>query len=248
MIAQKVDLIFIDTGDSDSPEPQAMAAAKKAGVPTFLLGGAEDSPSVTAGKDYVASIGTDVKDAGKQAGEWLIKTIKGKGKIIEIEGTSDNRRDMIGNSFKESIASDQNLALTVINLNHTSSPEVQSTLDALLRNNPDVRAIFAHDFTFAMAAIMALKSAGMVPGNDVSVVSIGGGVPALKAIANGSLAATVERNARIGPIAIDALKAYANTGTARPMYNISVLYDRANILENEPICCGELDKSCCPTK
>ena len=53
-------------------------AAKKAGIPLFLIDRSVDANLAKAGADYVTFIGSDFVLEGKQAGEWLVKTTDGK--------------------------------------------------------------------------------------------------------------------------------------------------------------------------
>src|ERR1700729_4608577 len=58
MIAQGVDVIFLSPREEKPLIPAAMAA-KKAGIPPFLLARSVDAKLPKAGKDYVAFIGSD---------------------------------------------------------------------------------------------------------------------------------------------------------------------------------------------
>src|SRR6204780_2484298 len=79
MIAQKVDVIFLSPRE-EKPLIPAVFAAKKAGIPLFLIDRGVDATLAKAGKDYVAFIGSDFVLEGHRAGEWLVKAMNGNAK------------------------------------------------------------------------------------------------------------------------------------------------------------------------
>src|ERR1700685_4084446 len=70
MIAQGVDAIFLSPRE-EKPLIPAVMAAKKAGIPLFLIDRSVDPNLAKAGVDYVTFIGSAFVLQGKQAGEWL---------------------------------------------------------------------------------------------------------------------------------------------------------------------------------
>ena len=87
MIAQGVDVIFLSPRE-EKPLIPAVMAAKKAGIPLFLIDRSVDANLAKAGQDYVAFIGSDFVLEGQQAGEWLAKATNGKATILELEGST----------------------------------------------------------------------------------------------------------------------------------------------------------------
>jgi ribose transport system substrate-binding protein len=85
----------------------------------------------------------------------------------------------------------------------------------------------------AIGAIAAIKAMGKVPGKDIKVVSIDGEKDGLKAVAAGTLYATVECNPRFGPKAFATLKQYAS-GTNVPtlIVNSDQLFTKGNASAN----------------
>src|ERR1700738_3066297 len=67
MIAQGVDAIFLSPRE-EKPLIPAVMAAKKAGIPLFLIDRGVDPNLAKAGADYVTFIGSDFVLEGKQAG------------------------------------------------------------------------------------------------------------------------------------------------------------------------------------
>ena len=87
MIAQGVDVIFLSPRE-EKPLIPAVMAAKKAGIPLFLIDRSVDAKLAKPGVDYVTFIGSDFLLEGKQAGKWLVKATKGKAIILELEGST----------------------------------------------------------------------------------------------------------------------------------------------------------------
>src|SRR6204780_2880122 len=73
MIAQGVDFIFLPPRE-EKPLIPAVMAAKKAGIPLFLIDRNVDASLAKPGVDYVTFIGSDFVKEGQQAAEWLAKT------------------------------------------------------------------------------------------------------------------------------------------------------------------------------
>src|SRR4051812_8216721 len=86
MIAQQVDVILLAPRE-EKPLIPAVMAAKKAGIPVFLIDRSVDASLAKPGVDYVTFIGSDFKKEGMMAGDWLVKQVGGKAKIIELQGT-----------------------------------------------------------------------------------------------------------------------------------------------------------------
>src|SRR5271154_7273363 len=77
MIAQGVDVIFLAPRE-EKPLIPAVMAAKKAGIPLFLIDRSVDATLAKAGKDYVAFIGSDFLKEGQMAADWLVKAADGQ--------------------------------------------------------------------------------------------------------------------------------------------------------------------------
>src|SRR5450631_1690637 len=87
MIAQGVDAIFLSPRE-EKPLIPAVMAAKKAGIPLFLIDRGVDQTLAKGGVDYVTFIGSDFLKEGTTAGEAMVKATGGKAMILEIEGST----------------------------------------------------------------------------------------------------------------------------------------------------------------
>lgn len=78
-VAQGVDLIIISPKEA-RPLTKPVADAMEAGIPVIVL------DRKVEGDKFTCFIGADNVLIGRKAGEYLVKTLGGKGKVVELEG------------------------------------------------------------------------------------------------------------------------------------------------------------------
>ena len=229
MIAQGVDAIFLSPRE-EKPLIPAVMAAKKAGIPLFLIDRNVDAKLAKPGVDYVTFIGSDFVLEGKQAGEWLVKATNGKATILEIEGsTGSSPANDRKTGFDGVIAQHPDMHIVASQTGNFNRVEGRQTAEALLQAHPEATVIYAHNDEMAIGAIAAIEAAGKKPGKDILVVSIDGEKDGLQAIIDGKMGATVECNPRFGPAAYAAAIAYSKGEKIPPiMTNKDNFYDASN--------------------
>lgn len=234
VIAQRPDIIIFPPRES-TPLAQSVLQAKEAGIPVILIDRDVDHSIAQPNDDYVTFIGSDFVEQGRRAAEWLIKATGGTAAIIQLEGTTgsdpaiDRQRgfeDLIvsgsfmGTPVSTPVAGMQIVASQSADFNRDEGRKVMETL---LQAHPDVDAVYAHNDEMALGAIAAIEAAGLVPGEDIILVSIDGSNDALQAIVDGKLGATVESSPFFGPIAFDTMEKYAS---GEPIPDWVVVEDR----------------------
>ena len=232
MIAQGVDAIFLSPRE-EKPLIPAVMAAKKAGIPVFLIDRNVDQSLAKGGEDYVTFIGSDFIKEGQTAGEAMVKATGGKGIIIELEGsTGSSPANDRKKGFDEVIAKNPGLKIVASQTGNFNRDEGRKTAEALLQAHPEATAIYAHNDEMAIGAISALEAAGKVPGKDIIIGSIDGEKDALQAIIDGKIAFSVECNPKFGPAAYAAAMKYAG-GEAIPVKvtNTDRFFDASNAKE-----------------
>ena len=229
MIAQGVDVIFLSPRE-EKPLIPAVMAAKKAGIPLFLIDRSVDANLAKAGQDYVAFIGSDFVLEGKQAGEWLAKATNGKATILEIEGsTGSSPANDRKKGFDAVIAQHPDMKIVASQSGDFARDKGRQVAEALLQAHPEANVIYAHNDEMAIGAIAAIEAAGKKPGKDILIVSIDGEKDGLQAIIDGKMGATVECNPRFGPAAYAAAIAYSKGEKIPPiMTNKDNFYDISN--------------------
>ena len=229
MIAQHVDVIFLAPRE-EKPLIPAVMKAKRAGIPVFLIDRDVDQKLATAGKDYVAFIGSNFVEEGHRAGDWLVKATGGNAKIIELQGTlgsspANDRKK----GFAEAIAGSPGMKIIASQSGDFARDKGRQVMETLLQAHPEANVVYAHNDEMAIGAIAALEAAGRHPGKDITVVSIDGEKDGLQAIIDGKMGATVECNPRFGPSAFSAAAAYGKGQHIEPrMTNADHFYDASN--------------------
>ena len=227
MIAQQVDVILLAPREEKPLIPEVMAA-KKAGIPVFLIDRSVDAKLAKPGVDYVTFIGSDFKKEGQMAGDWLVKAVGGNAKIIELQGTigsspANDRKT----GFAEAIKDHPGMEIVASQSGDFARDKGRQVAETLLQAHPEATVIYAHNDEMAMGAIAALEAAGKVPGKDVQIISIDGTKDAINAILEGKMLATVECNPKFGPKAMDAVERYGKGETLEPwVVNIDRFFDK----------------------
>ena len=229
MIAQGVDVIFLSPRE-EKPLIPAVMAAKKAGIPLFLIDRGVDANLAKAGVDYVTFIGSDFLLEGKQAGEWLVKATSGKAIILELEGsTGSSPANDRKKGFDDVMAQNPGMKIVASQSGDFNRDKGRQVAESLLQAHPEATVIYAHNDEMAIGAISAIEAAGKKPGKDILIVSIDGEKDGLQAIIDGKMGATVECNPRFGPAAYAAAIAYSKGEKIPPvMTNKDNFYDMSN--------------------
>ena len=233
MIAQGVDAIFLSPRE-EKPLIPAVMAAKKAGIPLFLIDRNVDGALAKGGSDYVTFIGSDFLKEGTTAGENLVKITGGKAIILELEGsTGSSPANDRKKGFDAVIAKNPGMKIVASQTGDFNRDKGRQVAESLLQAHPEATVIYAHNDEMAIGAISALEAAGKVPGKDVTVVSIDGEKDALQAIIDGKMAFSVECNPKFGPAAYAAAMAYAKGDTLPvTMTNTDRFFDKSNAKES----------------
>src|SRR5262245_51108373 len=97
-VSAGVDLIIISPKEAQ-PLTEPVARAMDAGIPVIVL------DRSVLGDKYSCFIGAENKKIGHAAGEWIVKKLGGKGKLVELKGlmTSTPGQDRDG-GFREALA------------------------------------------------------------------------------------------------------------------------------------------------
>lgn len=229
MIAQGVDVIFLSPRE-EKPLIPAVMAAKKAGIPVFLIDRGVDATLAKAGVDYVTFIGSDFVKEGKTAGEALVKATGGKGIIIELEGsTGSSPANDRKKGFDDVIAANPDMKIVASQSGDFARDKGRQVAESLLQAHPEANIVYAHNDEMAIGAIAAIEAAGKKPGKDIIVVSIDGEKDALQMIIDGKMLFSVECNPKFGPKAFETAAAYAKGDKIEPKTtNVDRFYDMSN--------------------
>lgn len=160
-----IDLLIISLDDPVTLTPTVTEAYKD--LPVIVLG-----RGVT-GYDYTLYIGTDNKDIGSKAGEFVRELLGGKGgNVVEIQGLKEAPTvEERSRGFRSAIADSKEIVLSTSLNGDWLSDKAEDEMTRLLAERPKVDLVFAHNDAMALGAYRALHKAGY---NGVKIIGIDG--------------------------------------------------------------------------
>ncbi|MEV4315224.1 substrate-binding domain-containing protein [Actinocrispum sp. NPDC049592] len=184
-ITQKVDLLIISPNEA-KPLTQVVKSAYDKGIPVLVL------DRKVEGDAYTSWIGADNVEIGRKAGEYVAtKLLPNGGKVAEIRGLAGSTpAKERGDGFREAIKG-KNIDIVVSQDGDWLREKGQEKADAILKSNPDIPVIYAHNDPMAEGAYLAAKAVGKQ--DSIKFIGIDGlPIPSggLKAVEAGRLAAT----------------------------------------------------------
>jgi simple sugar transport system substrate-binding protein len=195
-IRQKVDVIAIapvvETGWDT-----VLKEAKAAKIPVILV---DRTAKVSDPSLYATFIGSDFPEEGKNACLEMAKLLNDKGNIVELQGTvgssACNDRQK---GFMDELKNHPNMKVIASQSGDFTRAKGKDVMEAFLKANPNIDAVYAHNDDMLLGAIEAIKDAGKKPGIDIKTVSIDGVKGIFEAMAAGEANVTVECNPLLGP-------------------------------------------------
>ncbi|PPF79422.1 LacI family transcriptional regulator [Subtercola sp. Z020] len=205
-IQQKVDVIafspVVETGWD-----AVLNEAKAANIPVVLTDRAVDSQDDSL---YESFLGSDFVEEGKKAGQWVVDSYKDSTtpvNIIQLEGTTGAAPAIDrAEGFADAIGSDAKFKIVASQTGDFTRAGGKQVTEALLKSNPDVNLIYAHNDDMALGAIEAIEAAGKKPGVDIKIVSVDAVKDGMQALADGKINYIVECSPLLGQQLVDIVK------------------------------------------
>ena len=189
-----VKLLLINPTDSDAVR-SAIKAANRKDVPVVTLDRGASSGKVAS---HVAS---DNVMGGKMAGDLIVKTLGGKGKLVELQGVpgTSAARDR-GEGFHAALADAKGLSVVSSQPADFDRTKGLNVMENILQAHSDIDAVFAHNDEMALGAIKAIQASK----RDILVVGFDGTDDGVSAVKASNMLATVAQQAgKIGSIGIE---------------------------------------------
>ena len=232
LIEEDVDIIGITVATSQGWD-EIFTKVKEAGIPIILIGKAIDSNNEAL---WDAIITPDYRNEEQMVGEWLINYLKKNNKLeeqysfVELTGTTGAtitlERDK---GFSEIINSYNNIEKIYSKNCDFSTKLAYNAMSNILQETTDIDILFCHNDYMSLGAIQAIEEAGLVPGEDIIIISIEGTNAALKAIVEGKIACSVECNPMMGDLFMEACVRLANGETIeREIHPVDRVFDITN--------------------
>lgn len=157
----------------------------------------------------LTTIGTNNYDAGKIAGEYIVKH-NTSGNVAILDGLSGNpATDDRVRAFKDALKGTQIKVVTDISAN-SSGPDAVNVMSDMLQAHPDINIVFAPADVMALGAVSAIKTAGL----DVKkfqVIGVDGTRDGANSIKAGELTATVAQYPyKMGKVGVQSVMAKLN--------------------------------------
>lgn len=152
-VSSGVDLIVISPKEA-APLTEPVAKAMAARIPVIVL------DRRLLGDQFTCFIGADNKKIGRAAGQWIAKTLGGKGRIVELKGlmTSTPGQDR-HSGFREGIAGSQLEVIFEADMKWLE-PDARKEMESALSRFPEIDLVYAHNDPGAHGAYLAAKAAG----------------------------------------------------------------------------------------
>ena len=203
-IAQGVDVIafspVVETGWD-----AVLEEAKAADIPVVLTDRAVDTADESL---YVSFIGSDFVLEGERAGAWVSENLGTEPiNVVELQGTTGsapaNDRKA---GFESAIADNPNVTVVASQTGNFTRSEGRTVMEGFLQSQDDIDVVYAHNDDMGLGAIEAIEAAGLVPGEDIKIVTIDAVKDGMQALADGKISFIVECNPLLGPDLAEIIK------------------------------------------
>ena len=195
LIVEKVDVIgispIVETGWTE-----VFQEAKDAGIPIILVDRSADVPDNL----YVAKLGSDFDEEGRNAARQMVRLTSGKANIVELVGTVDSApANGRYRGFREILKDYPDMHIIDSQSGDFTLAQGQEVMASFLKTyGKSITAVFAHNDDMALGAIQAIEDYGLRPGVDIKIVSVDAARGAFEAMIAGKLNATIECNPLLG--------------------------------------------------
>jgi galactofuranose transport system substrate-binding protein len=209
-IQQGVDVIGFAPVVTTGWDP-VLREARDAGIPVILTDRTIETEDETL---WTAFLGSDFREEGVQAGEWLAEEFadaEGPVNIVELQGTAGSAPAIERKEgFESVIGEDDRFQVIATQDAEFTRARGKEVMQAFLQSHDDIDVLYAHNDDMALGAIEAIEEAGLVPGEDITIVSVDAVRDGMEALAEGRINFIVECNPLLGPQLMELVQQVAN--------------------------------------
>lgn len=187
------------TGWEDS-----LRRAQEANIPVILIDRAIEPDKASL---YVTRIAPGDADAAKVVATWALSAFPEGAKYFVLEGASGSTSVKERNEGWDGVMTPHPEFVKIGAESASGSADEAKTVTAtmLAANSNDVALIFAQSDEMALGAVQAVEEAGLVPGTNVKIVTIGGSKDAMQALFDGRLSYVADYNPLLGRTAVEVV-------------------------------------------
>ena len=203
-IQQQVDVIAFSPV-VESGWDTVLKEAKDAGIPVVLTDRSVDSEDQSL---YESFLGSDFILEGERAGDWVNTEFADADKVnvVELQGTTGaapaNDR---AEGFRNKVT-DPKFDIIASQTGDFTRAGGKQVMEAFLQANPDIDLVYAHNDDMGLGAIEAIEAAGLVPGQDIKIVTVDAVKDGMTALSEGKINFIVECSPLLGPQLVDIVE------------------------------------------
>ncbi|MCW5954055.1 MAG: ABC transporter substrate-binding protein, partial [Propionibacteriaceae bacterium] len=147
--------------------------AKAANIPVILTDRAVDSADDSL---YVTFLGSDFILEGERAGDWLVEQYSDSSDpvaIVQLEGTTGSApANDRATGFANVIKADSKFEVVASQTGDFTRAGGKQVMEAMLKSQPKIDVVYAHNDDMGLGAIEAIEAAGKVPGKDIKIITV----------------------------------------------------------------------------
>lgn len=184
-IRQRVDVLMISPNEAQ-PLTSVVKKAYQAGIPVIVI----DRKIV--GDTYTSFIGADNRAIGRAAGEFAVKLLGGKGKIVELKGLPGSTPAMErGAGFHEVVDKAKGIEVVHSATGDWLRDKGRTQMEMALQAHDHIDLVYAHNDPMAMGAWLAAKAVSRQDEMKfLGIDALQGADGGIKMVVDGKLAAT----------------------------------------------------------
>jgi simple sugar transport system substrate-binding protein len=183
--------------------------AKEAGIPVLLT----DRFIRTEDESlYAGFVGSNFLQEGQAAAQFLLQKTAGQNhvRILQITGTEDSTpMKQRQQGFEQTIAGDSRYEIFQTISGDFLRSKGKECMRNVLRETRDIGVLYSHNDAMTLGAIEAIEEAGLVPGEDIVIITVDGEQGAIDLLKQGKINCVVECTPLIGDVIMDLAKKLA---------------------------------------
>ena len=203
LIQRKVSALCVAPSGSKEIVP-AILKANRAKIPVIAIDTRVDKNALTESGAVVTSfIGSDNKDGGRIAGEFIAQKLGGKGKVVILEGIPGHETgDARLSGFREAMSKFSGVTIVASQTANWERDQGFNVFRNILQAHPDVEAVFACNDMMALGAVEAIAAVGKK--GKIVVVGFDAIKDSRAAIMNGDMHASIAQHPEeMGRLAVE---------------------------------------------
>lgn len=193
LIQRKASVICITPSGSKEIIP-AIVKANSADIPVIIVDTRVDSTVLAqSGGKFITFIGSDNREGGRIAGEFIAEKLNGKGNIAVLEGIPGHETgDARLNGFYSAIDNYEKINVVTSQTANWERDQGFNVFQNILQANPNIEAVFACNDMMALGAVEAIMAAGRT--GEIIVVGFDAIVDSRKAIEENRMAGSIAQH------------------------------------------------------